>query len=644
MLKIINYKIGRSSCIPRSPQFGGIQGEHNCTKLEFFPDTQLASDVEKLKSNFDTVEYRVDAVNGMGEYIAGVPQSISDDMNYEYLLTDAVTAMGGICEFTFIISAYNSGEDGVDKYSVPFKIYFKDFPNVAAGQIKLTSKLDELFCETKKARDEAYEIAENLSAGMSETENDTLKFSEEAKSAANTAKEWGEVAKSEAVASSQNAQNSNKYSLSAEESKIAAANSAFGASNSANVASSYADTAKGYADTASESAIVAVRNSEISKSYANDAKVSANTAKEQADAAEESKIAAANSAFSASNWANVASSYASQLGELTEGYESVKSQLERHETSPDAHLNKFELKVDKIAGKELSSNDFTDVYKAKLDAMSAVYIKEQKGVCFCGENVSAMPNIYSSTLSEEFNAGQWNFYFVTLKDSNGAPLPENQFRLTKSVGDYKNAVNETFVLDSNYFGDGSLTDGMVVVFSDITSDRYHFALKNGGQKFLNIPIENSDFKKFEVYAHLYLFFPKSDAEFSEKVAVSGITDNTENGFIIANGVVSTPSEDFTLSKVTEEKHGQYIQLVCKLEIIKTDGGVFLKYISNGYGADDSFFGEAVYKTSTDTVAFAGEKEGLTGFEENRITNIKLSFPSAIIAEKSYAILKEYKEV
>lgn len=47
----------------------------------------------------------------------------------------------------------------------------------------------------------------------------------------------------------------------------------------------------------------------------------------------------------------------------------VSEQIAEHNTSNDAHEELFDKKVDKVDGKELSSNDFTDELKAKLERL-----------------------------------------------------------------------------------------------------------------------------------------------------------------------------------------------------------------------------------------------------------------------------------
>lgn len=53
----------------------------------------------------------------------------------------------------------------------------------------------------------------------------------------------------------------------------------------------------------------------------------------------------------------------------------VSSQIEAHNQAIDAHKSLFDKKVDKVEGKGLSSNDFTDEYKEKIDSGDFIVVQ-----------------------------------------------------------------------------------------------------------------------------------------------------------------------------------------------------------------------------------------------------------------------------
>lgn len=183
------------------------------------------------------------------------------------------------------------------------------------------------------------------------------------------------------------------------------------------------------------------------------------------------------------------------------------------------------VKVDKIVGKSLSTNDFTDTLKLKVDGISGINtgdettstIKTKLGIATlsgintgdqdisglipltqkasangvatlnANSKVVQMPEVQKistivsnpdfttqpainggGNLDASFERWETNFYYVTLKDTTGVALPSGQFKLTLTKDGYATAVNQLFLLTSLATGNsGTLAENTAIDFSAI---------------------------------------------------------------------------------------------------------------------------------------------------------------------------------
>lgn len=79
----------------------------------------------------------------------------------------------------------------------------------------------------------------------------------------------------------------------------------------------------------------------------------------------------------------------------------VSSQIEEHNTSVEAHSELFDEKVDKVEGKGLSSNDYTDEDKSKVD--SALQESDLEGYATEDYVNDVISNIPIPDVSEQIN-------------------------------------------------------------------------------------------------------------------------------------------------------------------------------------------------------------------------------------------------
>ncbi len=115
-------------------QRGGIQGEHNATKLVFAVSDELA-EVLYEKSNRDKLVYRFEAHTGTGEKNSTVPEEIqiSDgalkEFDLEYKLENWLTRNGGNISVYLIFSVLVSDETLIDLYSYPARLKLEGVPD-----------------------------------------------------------------------------------------------------------------------------------------------------------------------------------------------------------------------------------------------------------------------------------------------------------------------------------------------------------------------------------------------------------------------------------------------------------------------------------------------------------------------------------
>ena len=131
-----------------------------------------------------------------------------------------------------------------------------------------------------------------------------------------------------------------------------------------------------------------------------------------------------------------------------------------------------------------------------------------------------------------------DYYFATLKDTAGAALPANQFKLMPKQNDYQNAINQIFTLSGlNTGNSGLITENKTFEFKTISTDRLNFGIRNAGVSRLTIPATNKE--KLTILG-IY------------KVA-AGFTDWGSNSHM-----VTTPNFRFDLNSYNPYKNRDYL--------------------------------------------------------------------------------------
>ena len=130
-LKTIEYTAGLDGIYPRVALGGGVQGDHNATALQFTLTDGL---YEKLNSQAvnggNTVYYRIDRINGEGDYEPTVEQKLESRVII-YPLDEWITRYGGTVKATLVISTEGEGETKMELYHFTAVLSLKSRPTLS---------------------------------------------------------------------------------------------------------------------------------------------------------------------------------------------------------------------------------------------------------------------------------------------------------------------------------------------------------------------------------------------------------------------------------------------------------------------------------------------------------------------------------
>lgn len=267
MLRRIDYTVGTDNVTPFSPQFAGVQGENGATVLHFEAEQAVVDTIEALCTQYDSVLWRFEAIDGAGRKVTGDTREYSS-FPLEVLLSAAYTEMGGRMSGALIISGVNNDEDNTTELmSLPIRLYFRDFP--VKTDFNERQDLNKAVLQVKRMREETYDIAAAALETKSAVDESVAGF--EKLSAENLEQiiSAGEVAADNAATSA-----------SAAEEALRNAGTALTCSVQA---SGYANDAKEYSQAAAQSELACSMHNDECIGYAQNAAQSAESAAEQVE-------------------------------------------------------------------------------------------------------------------------------------------------------------------------------------------------------------------------------------------------------------------------------------------------------------------------------------------------------------------------
>ena len=222
---------------PSNPQYAGVQGEHNATRVIFALDEAL------LRAEY---RYRFEFVDSMGGLDAG-GEATPVDGELSCLLPEPWTRAGG-CG-TLRLCAVAAGADGQEEqvvYTLPALLTFATRESAGPLEDEVKSNLSALMTDAREATDAANEAAESANAAAGKVD--------EAVSSANAATANANRAAASADASSAIATAAAGGAQEAKEAADTAASGANTAAEQARTAAASANTAAGTANTAASNA------------------------------------------------------------------------------------------------------------------------------------------------------------------------------------------------------------------------------------------------------------------------------------------------------------------------------------------------------------------------------------------------------
>ena len=280
-VRTIEFKVTHAGLVPGSPQFAGVQGEHNATRVSFLLDTVLQTGYV----------YRIEYVDGRGNWDTTDLLTISDGA-IAYDLPSAWTRNGGEAEIHLVASALDSeGKETQTYFSLAGKLYYEDKSADETGETK--AGLTELIQDTHEAIDEANQATDNANEAADAANeaagsvNEALSNAAEAIDGANAARDAANLAAQEAkeaaATAEEEAEAAHQISLAAQAAAgkaDIAATAAQNAASAAQSAASAANTAAGTANTAAGTANAAASAANAAAEAANEAADAANEAAE----------------------------------------------------------------------------------------------------------------------------------------------------------------------------------------------------------------------------------------------------------------------------------------------------------------------------------------------------------------------------
>ena len=158
MERIINYTLGIDEMHPKSPQYAGVQGEHRATAIALVFDEKFAEKLEEQKHFWDTIQFRIDYTDSLGNVLHGETYDISEIANPFYL-TRVMTKWGGNSSAVLKILCFNEGGTQKEFYTGIMRFYFDSCPSVILAEEEEGSVLSPIVNQARNYRNEAYDSA-----------------------------------------------------------------------------------------------------------------------------------------------------------------------------------------------------------------------------------------------------------------------------------------------------------------------------------------------------------------------------------------------------------------------------------------------------------------------------------------------------
>lgn len=166
-VRLIEYIVKKNGIEPATKKFGGLQGEHNATKLLFSFEEELLSEL-LLLSNDGELMYRFDAINAEGRkkstepYLLEFKDSEEDGISHsmEYPLEEWLTRFPGIIKVVLAVAHICENKTEMELYSFPVAIEIKPTPDGKESKEENRESITSLAEIAKNAANECKESAD----------------------------------------------------------------------------------------------------------------------------------------------------------------------------------------------------------------------------------------------------------------------------------------------------------------------------------------------------------------------------------------------------------------------------------------------------------------------------------------------------
>ncbi len=177
MERNINYTVGLDEISPKSPQFAGVQGEHNVTAIKISFSDEFSAKLQELPRLYDYIQFRIDYTDTEGKVVYGEVKDISE-IAEPFYLTRVMTKSGGNATAVLKISCIDHLGTQKEFYTGVMRFYFDPCPSVILSDDDQGSILSPIVNQARIYRNEAYDCART----SVEAENNIKSMTEENRS------------------------------------------------------------------------------------------------------------------------------------------------------------------------------------------------------------------------------------------------------------------------------------------------------------------------------------------------------------------------------------------------------------------------------------------------------------------------------
>lgn len=172
-IREFRYTVTPDSIAGTTVSKGGVQKEHQATKVIFEISDALASKLSSLKGEDDskTLLYRFDLYDGAGGKESTEPISFDPDdaTEFSHLITEKQTRYGGTIQVYFVITLVSEDETELELYSYCVRLMLKALPNGVETEGEDYESITTLAVEVRNNANEVAKANESMQSVLNGT-------------------------------------------------------------------------------------------------------------------------------------------------------------------------------------------------------------------------------------------------------------------------------------------------------------------------------------------------------------------------------------------------------------------------------------------------------------------------------------------